>query len=115
MSATSLDRAFHALADPTRRAIVVRLIRGPRAVSDLAAPLGLSLPAIAHHLRALERGGLVRSAKSGRVRICRIDPAAMRNVERWMAARRADWERRLDRLGHFLAGRDGEAPPERSR
>jgi DNA-binding transcriptional ArsR family regulator len=115
MTVTSLDRAFQALADPTRRAIVARLMRAPHTVSDLAAPLGLSLPAIAHHLRVLESGGLVRSAKLGRVRTCRIERAAMRNVEHWMAARRADWERRLDSLGRFLGARDSEVPPKGSR
>lgn len=110
MTVTSVDRAFQALADPARRAIVERLMRAPQTVSDLAAPLGLSLPAIGHHLRVLEGGGLIRTVKSGRVRTCTIDSAAMRNVERWMAVRRADWDRRLDGLGRFLAERAAKDP-----
>jgi DNA-binding transcriptional ArsR family regulator len=98
-----LDRLFQALADPTRRAIVDRLSRGPATVSELARPLPMSLPAVVQHLQVLEAGGLVRSVKSGRVRTCRLEPAALRAAERWIAARRATWERRLDRLGAYLA------------
>jgi len=114
MPVDSLDSAFLALADPNRRAIVERLIRGPQSVSDLAGPLGLSLAAIGHHLRALEHGGLIRSEKSGRVRTCHIEPAAMRSVERWVVARRIEWERRLDRLDRFLSGREGRPSKEKT-
>jgi DNA-binding transcriptional ArsR family regulator len=103
-----LDRLFQALADPTRRAIVDRLSRGPATVSELARPLPMSLPAVVQHLRVLEAGGLVRSVKAGRVRTCRLDPAALRAAERWIAARRGAWERRLDRLGAYLAGHPAE-------
>lgn len=99
----SYDLVFQALGDPTRRAIVERLARGPASVSELARPLPMSLPAVLQHLGVLEQSGLVRSEKVGRVRTCRIEPDALTNVERWVAERRAAWERRLDRLGDFLA------------
>jgi len=98
----SLDRMFQALADPTRRVMVERLCRGPATVSELAAPLPVSLPAVMQHLQVLEACGLVRSQKVGRVRTCRIAPEALSMAERWMAERRATWERRLDRLGEYL-------------
>ncbi|MBC8071320.1 MAG: helix-turn-helix transcriptional regulator [Deltaproteobacteria bacterium] len=106
-----LDRAFGALADATRRAIVERLAQGPATVSEIAGPLSISLPAISHHLRALEHGGLIRSEKVGRVRTCRIEPAALRTVEAWMSARRAHWEHRLDRLETFLRSAKTRKPP----
>lgn len=99
----ALDAAFQALADPTRRAIVERLARGPAPVSELARPLVMSLPAVLQHLAVLERSGLIRSEKAGRVRTCQIVPAALGEVERWIGARRAEWEQRMDRLGTFLA------------
>src|SRR5215208_6489007 len=98
----SLDLAFHALADSTRRSIVDRLMRGPRTVTELAEPLGMSLAAMGHHVRMLESGGLIRSEKLGRTRTCRIEPSGVLAVERWIAARRADWERRLRTLDKFL-------------
>jgi DNA-binding transcriptional ArsR family regulator len=97
-----LDRVFHALADPSRRDIVERLIRGPASVSELAAPLAMALPSVVKHLRVLEESGLVRSEKLGRVRTCRIDPAALRDSEQWLADRRTEWERRFDRLATYL-------------
>jgi DNA-binding transcriptional ArsR family regulator len=104
-----VDRLFHALADPTRRAMVERLSRGPASVSALARPLAMSLPAVLQHLQVLEASGLVRSAKVGRVRTCRIEPRALRTVEDWVAARRASWERRLDRLADYLAAQDDQS------
>jgi DNA-binding transcriptional ArsR family regulator len=101
-----LDRVFQALADPTRRIMVERLSRGPASVSTLAQPLAMSLPAVLQHLQILEASGLVRSEKTGRVRICRIEPAALRAGEAWIAAQRTSWERRLDRLGDYLAAQD---------
>ena len=97
-----LDRTFQALADPTRRAIVVRLTQGPASVSELAAPLRMSLPAVVQHLDVLQRSGLVRSEKVGRVRTCRLEPAPMLTVQAWIGSRRATWERRLDGLGDVL-------------
>ena len=98
-----LDLIFHALADPSRRLIVERLSRGPASVTELAQPLPMSLPAVVQHLQVLEGSGLVRSEKVGRVRTCSIEPVALRPVERWISARRTSWERRLDRLGEYLA------------
>jgi DNA-binding transcriptional ArsR family regulator len=100
--AAVLDRAFQALADPTRRAIVVRLSEGPASVSALAAPLEMSLPAVVQHLDVLQKGGIVSSEKVGRVRTCRLEPAPMREVEGWIARHRKAWEGRLDRLGDVL-------------
>jgi DNA-binding transcriptional ArsR family regulator len=104
----ALDLLFQALADPARRGMVERLSRGPATVSDLAAPVAMSLPAVLQHLRVREASGLVRSAKHGRVRTCRIEPAALRTVGQWIAERRAVWERRFDRLGELLAEDDNE-------
>jgi len=99
----SIDRVFHALGDPTRRAIVERLSEGPISVSRLAAPLAITLAAVIQHLQILEQSGLVQTQKEGRVRTCRLEPAALSMAERWFADRRRLWERRLDRLGEFLA------------
>src|SRR3954454_16631843 len=104
-----LDRIFHALADPSRMLIVERLSRGPASVSELAQPLPMSLPAGVEHLQVLQVSGLVSSEKVGRVRTCRIEPAALRPVERWIGARRSSWERRLDRLGEYLAEGNDES------
>ncbi|MGO9490179.1 MAG: ArsR/SmtB family transcription factor [Solirubrobacteraceae bacterium] len=98
-----VDKVFHALGDPTRRALVERLGSGPASVSQLAEPLPISLPAVVQHLHVLEASGLVRSEKVGRVRTCHVEPAAMREAEHWIAERRSEWERRLDRLGEYLA------------
>lgn len=100
----SLDVMFLALADPSRRSMIERLGRGPASVSELATPLSMSLPAVMQHLRVLETSGLVRSEKAGRVRTCRINPAALRTAEDWIAGRRADLAAQLDRLGAYLAG-----------
>ncbi len=104
----ALDLAFQALADPTRRVMVERLSRGPASVSELAQPLAMSLPAVLQHLQVLEASGLVRSQKIGRVRTCRIEPKALRSAEQWISERRTSWERRLDRLGDFLAAHPEE-------
>jgi DNA-binding transcriptional ArsR family regulator len=104
----ALDHVFHALSDPARRGMVDRLSRGPASVKELAGPLAMSLPAVLQHLQVLEQSGLVRSEKTGRVRTCRIEPKALRTAEDWIARRRAHWERRLDRLGAFLAEQDDQ-------
>ncbi len=98
----NLDKTFAALADPARRAIVERLIQGPATVSELAAPLPMSLPAVMLHLKVLEESGLVTSRKVGRVRTCQVDPKMLSQAEHWVSERRQMWERRLDRLGAFL-------------
>jgi DNA-binding transcriptional ArsR family regulator len=97
-----LDRIFHALADPTRRAIVERLARSEASVSELAEPLEMSLAAVVQHIQVLEASGVIRTHKIGRVRSCRIAPQALGAAEHWLSQRRTLWERRLDRLGDLL-------------
>jgi DNA-binding transcriptional ArsR family regulator len=101
-----LDRLFHALADPARRGMLERLSRGPAAVSELARPLPMSLPAALQHLAVLETAGLVRSQKLGRVRTCAIEPGRLSQAEAWIGAQRMEWEGRLDRLGEYLKTMD---------
>jgi DNA-binding transcriptional ArsR family regulator len=98
----SLDAVFGALADPTRRAILMRLAKRPLSVSELADPLTMSLPAASKHIRVLERAGLLRQTKVGRVRRCEINPVALDDVHTWMAEVDAFWTERLDALGDFL-------------
>ena len=97
-----VDRVFHALGDPTRRAMVEKLSHGAISVSSLAKPLHITLAAVVQHLQILERSGLVRTTKAGRVRTCRIEPKGFAVAERWIEERRLLWERRLDRLGALL-------------
>lgn len=104
----ALDRAFQALADPARRGMLARLSRGPASVTELAAPLPMSLPAVLQHLKALEASGLVRSEKKGRVRTCRLEPQALAAAESWIAAQRALWEGRLDRFEDYLGEMKGK-------
>jgi DNA-binding transcriptional ArsR family regulator len=111
-SEAQLDLMFQALADPSRRLMVEQLCRGPASVTELAKPLSMSLPAVVQHLHVLEASGLVRTEKTGRVRTCRIEPVALRRAEQWIAERRTSWERRLDRLGDFLAENPQEAESE---
>lgn len=106
-----LDQAFQALADPARRGMIVRLCRGPASVGELAAPLQMSLPAVMQHLKVLETGGLVTSAKAGRVRTFTLQPDALRTAERWLSDQRLDWERKLDRLGADLDEPDSGDKP----
>src|SRR3954464_3909827 len=93
---TNLDRVFGALADPTRRAVLKRLGEGEASIGELAEPFDMALPSLMKHVRVLEAVGLVESYKSGRVRICRLKPAAMTDAERWLGEQRAVWEARLD-------------------
>ncbi|MBL4916821.1 ArsR/SmtB family transcription factor [Szabonella alba] len=97
-----LSLLFHALSDPTRRAILTRLAGGPAAVTDLAAPTGLRLPTVMRHLAVLEEAGLIASAKEGRVRSCAIVPEALAPVHGWLDDQRALWEGRLDRLDDYV-------------
>jgi len=101
-----VDRLFHALGDPTRRAILDRLVERPLSVSRLAEPLAITLTAVAQHLQILEEVGLVHTEKLGRVRTCRIESAGFRALEQWIRDHRTAWERKLDRLGAFLAEQD---------
>jgi DNA-binding transcriptional ArsR family regulator len=108
----NLDLAFQALGDPTRRAIVARLSQGPASVKEIAGPLPMSLPAVMQHLALLETSGLVATEKRGRVRTCRIEPERVTACERWLSARRLEWENRLDRLEAYLAQTSKQEPRE---
>lgn len=99
-----LGQIFHAIADPTRRAIVQRLVQSPAAVKTLAEPLAMSLPAVMQHLQVLEAAGVIVTEKVGRVRSCRIEPATLRAAEQWLASQRTDGERQLDQLDDYLKG-----------
>jgi DNA-binding transcriptional ArsR family regulator len=101
-SQPQLDLVFQALSDPTRRAIVERLGRGPASVGQLAQPFAMTLPAVLQHIVVLEASGLVTSEKVGRVRTCQIGSLALSVAGRWIQERRTTWERRLDRLGAVL-------------
>jgi DNA-binding transcriptional ArsR family regulator len=98
-----LDRTFQALADKSRRTMVERLTLGPASVSELAAPLAMTLAAVVQHVQVLEACGVVKTEKVGRTRICQIEPAAITAAERWISDRRRGWEARLDRLGDVLS------------
>jgi DNA-binding transcriptional ArsR family regulator len=106
-----LDRVFHALADPGRRLMLERLGRGPASVTELGKPLSMSLAAVVQHVQILETSGLVRTRKVGRTRTCSLNPATLRSAEHWMSERRGLVERRLDRLGDYLAETDDPAAP----
>lgn len=93
---------FSALADPTRRAVLERLGAGEASIGELARPFDMALPSLMKHVKVLEAVGLVESHKSGRVRTCRLKPAAMTNAERWLAGQRAVCETRLDRLEAYV-------------
>lgn len=99
-----MSLAFAALADPTRRAIVARLCSGDATVGELAQPFDIGLPTLLKHIRVLERGGLVSSAKSGRVRTCSLTPGTLRRTDDWLRTHLATWESRLDRLEAHLSG-----------
>ena len=98
-----LDATFHALADPTRRAILATLRRGERPVSVLAAPHKMSLPAVMKHLQVLEQAGLVRQKKNGRVRQCHLSAKPLRQAEAWLSRYRIFWGQQLDSLERYLA------------
>lgn len=99
---SGLDKAFAALADPTRRRIVARLARGERRVGDLAAPFAMSLNAISKHIKVLERSGLVRRERRGREHYLRLRPAPLKAVADWTSAYERFWTQRLDALDEFL-------------
>jgi DNA-binding transcriptional ArsR family regulator len=107
-----LNGIFQALADPTRRAVLGRLTRGPVSVSDLAEPFDMALPSFMQHLRVLEASGWIRTRKVGRVRICVIEDQPLAAVEAWLAEQRALWEGRADRLEQFVTTVHTEEAPE---
>jgi len=110
LNQTTIDQVFHAFGDPTRRKLVEQLSQGPASVSALARPLGITLAAVVQHVQVLERSGVVRTEKVGRVRTCRIEPTGLNIAAEWIAERRSLWERRLDRFGDLLA--EDEPPTE---
>ncbi|WP_118138705.1 helix-turn-helix transcriptional regulator [Oceanicella sp. SM1341] len=105
-----LEQVFAALADPTRRAVVEALSRGPATVSELAAPFAMALPSFTQHLGVLERAGLIGSHREGRSRVCSLRPAPLKASEDWMAAHRRQWESRMDRFAAHLetSRKDGQ-------
>jgi DNA-binding transcriptional ArsR family regulator len=106
----SLDAAFHSLADPTRRAVISRLTRGPAAVSELAAPFEMGLPSFLKHLKILENDGLISSEKVGRVRTCRVNAERLSAAETWLAEQRAIWQGRADRLADYVETQMSKGP-----
>ncbi len=111
-----LNLAFRALSDATRRNILARLSKGAIPVNELAKPLGMSLPAVMQHIAVLEKSGLVRSIKVGRVRTCIVEPKALNLVDKWINQRRAEWEMHFDHLGEYLKTLDkGDGPNARDK
>ena len=106
----ALDTVFHALADPTRRAVVSRLLKGSAPVTRLAEPFRMGLPAFLKHLTVLETSGLIRSEKQGRVRTCHINAEQLAAAEGWLAEQRAVWQGRTDRLAAFV---ESQSPQEK--
>jgi len=102
----NIDRIFHALGDPTRRAMMEKLSHGPMSVSRMAEPFDITLAAVVQHIQVLEECGLVQTEMVGRVRSCRIEPTGLDAMEQWIKDRRSLWERRLDRLGDLFAEQD---------
>lgn len=94
----NLDQAFSALADPTRRAIVSRLCGGPKSITELSEPFEIALPSLLKHVHVLEKSGLIRSEKVGRVRTCTVEPQALHATEAWIRQHISAWESRLDRM-----------------
>jgi DNA-binding transcriptional ArsR family regulator len=102
MPTDRLSTTFAALADPTRRAILARLVLGETSVTELAKPFEMSLPAVSKHLKVLERAGLITRGREAQWRPCRIEPDALKGVDSWLAQYRQLWEERLDRLDGYL-------------
>jgi DNA-binding transcriptional ArsR family regulator len=103
----TLDRTFSALSDMTRRDILERLALGPASISELARPIGISLPGVMKHVRILEEANLVTTEKKGRTRECRLGPQHMDDVTHWIERQRERWERRLDQLETIVERRKG--------
>jgi DNA-binding transcriptional ArsR family regulator len=103
-----LDGVFQALADPTRRAVLGRLNRGPASISDLARPFDMALPSFMKHIHLLEQSGWIRTRKRGRVRTCTLERKAFTAADKWLSQQRALWEARFDRLDAVVEGLDDE-------
>ncbi|MEA2877293.1 MAG: hypothetical protein QOF14_2489 [Hyphomicrobiales bacterium] len=114
-----LSATFQALADPTRRAILARLALGETSVTELSQPFAMSMPAVSKHLKVLERAGLITRGREAQWRPCRIEPAALKNIDEWLERYRQFWEASLDRLGEYLdelQAKDAAKPkPKRKR
>jgi DNA-binding transcriptional ArsR family regulator len=108
MLADQLSSTFSALADPTRRAILTKLSKGDRSVSDLAEPFDMSLPAISKHLKVLEKAGLIQRSRDAQYRPCKLNAKPLREAAKWVEQYRQFWEERLDRLGDYLAELQGK-------
>lgn len=106
----NLDLTFKTLADPTRRAVLARLIEGQAPMKDLAAPFNMALPSFMQHIRQLEEAGLITTRKEGRTRLCALQPDALTEVEDWLAGQRKAWNARFDRLEAFLDEDTDNAP-----
>jgi DNA-binding transcriptional ArsR family regulator len=104
----ALDSVFHALADPTRRAVIQRLSQGSATVSELAEPFDMALPSFVKHIAVLEASGLIGSKKIGRVRTCTLKPRKLAAAERWFGEQRARWESRYNNLDNLLSRLSGE-------
>ncbi len=102
MTADRLSATFHALADPTRRAILARLTTGEASVNDLAAPFNMSLPAISRHLKVLEQAQLISRTKEAQYRPCKLEVAPLKEADNWIEQYRKMWEARFDRLDDYL-------------
>src|SRR5271169_5094453 len=102
MDKLSLDTAFSALSDPTRRAILARLALGETSVTELAKPFDMSLPAVSKHLKVLERAGLITRGREAQWRPCRIEPKALKDIDDWLGDYRRFFEGSLDRLDDYL-------------
>lgn len=106
--ADTLDRAFHALADPTRRAVISRLAEGESSITSLAAPFDMALPSFAQHIKVLEDCGLIATQKRGRSRWCRLETDRFNEAAAWMERERRRWSARLDRLETYLDKREAD-------
>jgi DNA-binding transcriptional ArsR family regulator len=102
MSSDHLTITFAALADPTRRAILARLITGEASVTELAEPFEMSMPAVSKHLKVLERAGLIARSREAQWRPCRLDTGPLKEIADWVEPYRQIWEQRLDRLDEYL-------------
>ena len=107
-----LDRAFAALADPTRRAILARLALGEAGVTELAEPFQMSLPAVSKHLKVLERAGLITRSNQAQWRYCRLEPAPLKEVAEWVGGYQRFWDESYDRLDEYLEGLKGQSGQE---
>lgn len=105
----TLDRTFSALSDPTRREILERLARGPVSVSELARPIGISLPGVLKHIRILEEANLLTTQKNGRTRECRLGPEQMQDATHWIERYRQQWDHQLDQLEAIIERKKGDS------